>query len=410
MIRRMRLTADSILDVDSSFGFFGEDNDKPTFVDLGGHTLELQIGAGKYFRNYNTTYINGTVDITSGGWFLTGGSYVTASNVDFKVKSALYIASPFSMRGYEANFYSTGSNSQYAQMTVAGVFKPTVAAYYGCTMLAGSTMDLTAWPKAAGWPMASAFGANGKTNLEFANSGEITVKLAGRDDLKALAKSENPHLFTWTVVDGNPVVPGATFVLDPATAAAGYRLRKDATGVLLLCEFPDFWFGTMHLDLAETNRLRQVGIVRNAVAAKSRDKPVFLTGDWNATPKSRTLDAMREFMTVLSTEKHRTFHGFKGGKIAKDYCIDYIAIDNAHAEKVAVRETHVTEEPVASDHNPVVAVVALGAAVKPVEEGAKGSKLIDTTALIQQRRLRLSRAAARILVSTRPIIGSIGVG
>jgi len=190
------------------------------------------------------------------------------------------------------------------------------------------------------------------------------------------------------------------------------RVRLDGKhpGVLLLCEFPDFWFGTMHLDLAETNRLRQVGIVRNAVAAKSRDKPVFLTGDWNATPKSRTLAAMREFMTVLSTEKHRTFHGFKGGKIAKDYCIDYIAIDNAHAEKVAVRETHVTEEPVASDHNPVVAVVALGAAVKPVEEGAKGSKLIDTTALIQQRRLRLSRAAARILVSTRPIIGSIGVG
>jgi hypothetical protein len=119
-------------------------------------------------------------------------------------------------------------------MTVADVFKPTVAAYYGCTMLAGSTMDLTAWPKAAGWPMASAFGANGKTNLEFANSGEITVKLAGRDDLKALAKSGNPHLFTWTVVDGNPVIPGAEFVLDPDTKAAGYRVRKDTTGLRLV--------------------------------------------------------------------------------------------------------------------------------------------------------------------------------
>ena len=32
------------------------------------------------------------------------------------------------------------------------------------------------------------------------------------------------------------------------------------------------------------------------------------------------------------------------------------------------------------------------------------------SALLYQRRLRLSRAAARILVSTRPIIGSIGVG
>jgi autotransporter-associated beta strand protein len=232
MIRRMRLTADSILDVDANFGFYGEDATKPTFVDLGGHTLELQIGAGKYFRNYNTTYINGTVDITSGGWFLTGGNGVTATDVDFKINCALYMAQQFNVRGYEANFYSTGSNSGTAQMTVAGTFRPTVLSYYGCTMLAGSTMDLTAWPGT--WPMSSAFGANGKTDLEFADSGEIAVKLAGRDDLKALAKSENPHLFTWTVVDGNPVVPGATFVLDPATAAAGYRLRKDATGLKLV--------------------------------------------------------------------------------------------------------------------------------------------------------------------------------
>ncbi|MBO7684463.1 MAG: discoidin domain-containing protein [Kiritimatiellae bacterium] len=229
MITRMRLTDNSAFTIEKNFGFFGETTDKPTFVDLGGHTLEIQISAGKYFRNYNTTYINGTVDITSGGWFLTGGNGVTATDVDFKINCALFMAQQFNVRGYEANFYSTGSNSQYAQMTVAGVFKPTVAAYYGCTMLAGSTMDLTAWPGA--WPMASAFGANGKTNLEFADSGEITVNLAGRTDLKALAKSENPYLFTWTVVDGNPVIPGATFVLDPATAAAGYRLRKDATGL-----------------------------------------------------------------------------------------------------------------------------------------------------------------------------------
>ena len=233
MITRMRLTDDSLYVAQRDFGFYGENGDKPTFVDLGGHTLEIQISAGRYFRNYNTTYINGTVDVTIGGWFLTGGSYVTATNVDFKVASALYIASPFSMRGYEAKFYSTGSNHGATQMTVSGVFKPTVAAYYGCTMLAGSTMDLTAWPKTAGWPMTSAF-ANGKTDLEFADSGEITVNLAGRDDLKVLARSANPHLFMWTVVDETPTVPGADFVLDPETAAAGFRVRKDSTGLRLI--------------------------------------------------------------------------------------------------------------------------------------------------------------------------------
>ena len=234
MITRMRLTDDSTFNLEKNFGFYGATANNPTFVDLGGHTLEIQIAAGKYFRNYNTTYVNGAVEVTSGtGWFLAGGSYVTALDVDFKILSALHIASTFSVRGYEANYYSTTLNKLDVQMTVAGVFKPTVAAYYGCTMQAGSTMDLTAWPKAAGWPMVSAF-TQGKTNLEFADSGEIAVNLAGRDDLKALARSADPHLFTWTVVDDVPVVPGADFVLDPDTAAAGFRVRKDATGLRLI--------------------------------------------------------------------------------------------------------------------------------------------------------------------------------
>ena len=60
------------------------------------------------------------------------------------------------------------------------------------------------------------------------------VQYAGRDYLKARARSENPHLFTWTVKNDAPVVPGADFVLDPATAAAGFRLRKGSTGLRLV--------------------------------------------------------------------------------------------------------------------------------------------------------------------------------
>jgi len=80
--------------------------------------------------------------------------------------------------------------------------------------------------------ISSAF-TTGKTDLEFADSGEITVNLAGRDDLKALARSENPYLFTWPLEDGVPVRPGAEFVLDPATASAGFKVKKDATGLRL---------------------------------------------------------------------------------------------------------------------------------------------------------------------------------
>ena len=128
-------------------------------------------------------------------------------------------------------------------------------------------------------------------------------------------------------------------------------------GVLLLCEFTNFWFGTMHLDLAVTNRLRQVEIVRRAVLERSKTKPVFLTGDWNDSPRSIALAKMREFMTILSSENAKTFHGYKKGDPLGTYCIDYIAVDTAHAGEVNVKETHVTEERIASDHNPVVATI-----------------------------------------------------
>ena len=231
-LKRMRLTDDSILKPTRNYGFIGNNYTESTIY-LNGHTLDVQIGVGKDFYCYNTKFLDGTVDIASGaGYLKIDNSAVTATNVDFKINCALVVNKQFSARGYEANFYSTGSNSGTAQMTVAGTFRPTVLSYYGCTMLAGSTMDLTAWP--GSWPMSSAFGANGKTNLEFADSGEITVNLAGRTDLKALARSANPRLFTWTVVDGNPVIPGAEFVLDPATASAGFKVKKDATGLRLI--------------------------------------------------------------------------------------------------------------------------------------------------------------------------------
>lgn len=231
MLSRVRLVDDSTMTLHNSYGFRGTATSTPTLLDLGGCTLNLVITSGKYCYLNSTTILGGMIVTSNSGWFYTCGDYVTATDVDFKVNCALRMAVPFSMGGYEAGFLSATSNIGTEQLTVAGVFKPMVAAYYGCTMLAGSTMDLTAWPGA--WPMVSSF-TKGKTDLEFADSGEIAVNLAGRTDLKALAKSEDPHLFTWSVADGVPVVPGAEFTLDPDTASAGFKVKKDKTGLRLV--------------------------------------------------------------------------------------------------------------------------------------------------------------------------------
>lgn len=127
--------------------------------------------------------------------------------------------------------------------------------------------------------------------------------------------------------------------------------------VLLLCEFKDFWFGTSHFALQATNQLTTAKIIRRVVKEKAAAKPVFITGDWNCPPDSAPIKSLREYMKVISSEKCRTFHGFKKHAPDSGYCIDYIAVDQGAAARVKVKEAHVTSNVVASDHNPVVVTI-----------------------------------------------------
>ncbi len=127
---------------------------------------------------------------------------------------------------------------------------------------------------------------------------------------------------------------------------------------LLMCEFKDFWFCCTHLDLNSSNRFESAGIIDKAMAERAAKKPVFLAGDWNAGSKSELLAKMRGFLTILSLEKCRTFHGFKPYEPGSERCIDYIAVDSAHAGGFKVNEAHVVEDRVTSDHFPVFVSVS----------------------------------------------------
>ena len=124
--------------------------------------------------------------------------------------------------------------------------------------------------------------------------------------------------------------------------------------VLLLCEFKNLWFGTTHFALQSTNRVKSVEMIRKVVNERSSKKPVFLTGDWNATPESETLGEFRKFMTVLSKENTRTFHGFKPYKAGSVYCIDYVAVSSSSESGFEVKDSYVVEDTLTSDHFPVV--------------------------------------------------------
>ena len=137
--------------------------------------------------------------------------------------------------------------------------------------------------------------------------------------------------------------------------------------VLLMCEFEDCVVCTTHLAVdSQKARSDSVALIRKAIArfSSGKDKPVFISGDWNSQPDSDVLKKLGEFLTVVSDIRGRTFHGSSGagpknlnGKTLDSYCIDYIAVDSAHASQFKVSDVRVVEERRASDHAPIVVTV-----------------------------------------------------
>ena len=229
--QNVALTDDSRFNFVRSSGLIGSNFGTVT-LDMGGNALTVDIASGKIFYIHNTTVSNGgSIDFASGGTLssFTKDSHpgLNAPDTDVRIACAVNIVTAFSVKDYEAA-YSGTSNSGTAALNVYGSFRPTVDRFYGPTMQDGSTIDLTEWPEAAGWPVYSRF-TSGSTNILFASSATtVNMNLAGRTDLKALAKSASPYILTWSSEPAS-----VDFALDASTQAAGYRLRREASGLRL---------------------------------------------------------------------------------------------------------------------------------------------------------------------------------
>lgn len=118
--------------------------------------------------------------------------------------------------------------------------------------------------------------------------------------------------------------------------------------VLLVVELEDYVIACTHLDLDEAQRLASVPLIVDE--AQRWQKPFLLAGDWNDVPGSELLEAMTQYFTVLSGDE-ATYPADEPTE-----CIDYIAAFNGRAEAI---ESHVIDEPAASDHRPLVVWVRL---------------------------------------------------
>lgn len=123
--------------------------------------------------------------------------------------------------------------------------------------------------------------------------------------------------------------------------------------VLLVADFGDYAVFNTHLSLNASSRQESVEII-SSEAAKF-DKPVIMTGDFNALPGSQEMARLTEKWEMLSQEQYT----FPSGDPTEP--IDYIfGYGNGNLYRVSL--IVVPNEPAASDHLPVYADIRI---VKP---------------------------------------------
>ena len=123
---------------------------------------------------------------------------------------------------------------------------------------------------------------------------------------------------------------------------------------LLVVEFKKYYLLATHLSLVEADRLASVEIIREVVS--KLDKPVFIAGDMNATPKSKPIVAFKEFCKVLNDDSKFTFSAKK-----PRVCIDYIMGANGSFK---VLKDNVYYGTYTTDHIPYYVDVKVGKSKK----------------------------------------------
>jgi len=182
-VKTITLTEDSGISATRSWGVI-DDGYGEVSLALGGHTLDIAISSGKthYFANVRATA--GRINVTGEGTFYVPdrGNGLVAPETDLCASCELSLHGHVSVRGYVAVATRNGTDLGTAELRVHGTFRPTTQFFRGCTMQNGSTMDFSAWPADAGWPVVTAYTCAGDTTIKFTDDDNvtITVKLGDR--------------------------------------------------------------------------------------------------------------------------------------------------------------------------------------------------------------------------------------
>jgi endonuclease/exonuclease/phosphatase family metal-dependent hydrolase len=118
---------------------------------------------------------------------------------------------------------------------------------------------------------------------------------------------------------------------------------KEEQRVLLVAVFKKYVIFCTHWSLTDADRVTSAAIINEET--EKFTKPIYLLGDLNAEPNFNAIAVLKQKWTLLSGEQP-TFPASIPVK-----CIDYIFSNN---RKIKVISANVLDEPMASDHRPVL--------------------------------------------------------
>ena len=177
----------------------------------------------------------------------------------------------------------------------------------------------------------------------------MTGRSGHRDQLDELASRTGYHPIFGAAIDFD----GGQYGVGILSHEIPLSIRRiplpgEEPRVLLVVELEDYVIACTHLDLDEAQRLASVPLI--VEEAQQWQKPFLLVGDWNDTPDSELLEVMTQHFTVLSGDE-ATYPADEPTE-----CIDYVAVFDGRAKAI---ESHVIDEPAASDYRPLVVRVML---------------------------------------------------
>lgn len=112
-------------------------------------------------------------------------------------------------------------------------------------------------------------------------------------------------------------------------------------------EFKDYVVACTHFPLREEHCIMAARVALANIA--DYRKPVFLAGDFNVAPESKTVAELKKGMTILNDTAVCTFPSS-----GPSCCIDYIMVNTPFADRVSVIDRRVIADPEATDHCAVI--------------------------------------------------------